>query len=145
MKLKNKSMGLSFQSTDTVGVSIFEVLSFTQKVILAFCVIVAMFWASLHINCFALTFGDMANSIAGQTSGMADAVKKLSVVVGLCLIAAGVVSFATMKKTQTPMGIPIAMLLAGIFLVSLPMLISTGSNTFFGSTNSSSSTGALLQ
>ena len=63
----------------------------------------------------AANLGDMATTVGGQTSALADMVKKIAMLTGLVLIVAAIVIFANMKKTQTPMSIPVAMLVAGIF------------------------------
>lgn len=39
-----------------------------------------------------------------------------------------------MKKTQTPAGIPTAMLVAGIMLVSITAFIGAGTESLFGTT-----------
>jgi len=80
----------------------------------------------------------MAENVSGESDYIAQMLKKLAALIGLGLVLASIVMFATMKKTQTPASIPTAMLIAGIILVGIMGFIGMGSATFFGSADTDS-------
>jgi hypothetical protein len=95
----------------------------------------------------AKTLGDMGNQVAGQFSGLSNAMKMFAFFAGFVLVIAAVVLFAGMKKpgNQTPAALPMVMLIAGIFLVSIMAFIQMGSTSLFGSDESSQAMSELLK
>lgn len=102
---------------------------------------------SMESMALARTVGDMGNQVAGQFSGLSNAMKMFAFFAGFVLVVAAVVLFAGMKKpgNQTPMALPLVMLIAGIFLVSIMAFIQMGSSSLFGSDESSQAMSELLR
>ena len=78
-------------------------------------------------------FGAVGENIGSQSSGMSTGVKQIGFLIGVLLVVAGLVIFATLKKTNTQASVPISMIAVGVCLLALTTFISTGSETIFGS------------
>lgn len=88
-------------------------------------------------------FGDLGNNIADQSVGMANGIMNVGLVVGLILVVAGLVTFATKDKTNVQAKVPITMCVVGFLLFSITAFISAGSTTLWGEDQSTASQSAL--
>lgn len=85
----------------------------------------------------ATTLGDVGNNLASSFSGLGNAVYMFAILAGLALVVGSLIMFATHKKTNVPISIPVIMILAGLALLSLTTFISIGTSTTFGNGGSS--------
>jgi membrane protein insertase Oxa1/YidC/SpoIIIJ len=99
-------------------------------------VMICLFVLATPYSVLAGNFGDMAGTVGGQSNAIAGMAKSIAMLIGFVLVIAAIVMFATMKKTQTPAGIPTAMLIAGILLVSITAFVGVGSESLFGANSS---------
>lgn len=81
---------------------------------------------------WAVKFGEIGNNVGEASTGMANGVKSIGLLIGMALVVGGVVGFATHKKTNTPLSIPVIMIVAGVILSSLTAFVGSGSETIFG-------------
>lgn len=90
-------------------------------------------------------FGDMGDNVAGQFTGLTQALKMFAYFSGFALVIVSIVLFAGMKKpgNQTPATVPVIMMVAGFALLSIMAFISMGSSSFFGSDETGTGTSAL--
>jgi hypothetical protein len=103
-----------------------------QKISLFFMVCLFILYCPLPVFCAPSNgLGKMALTLRMQTDEIAGMVKKIALLTGFVFISMSIITFANMKKTQTPLGIPIAMLIAGIILVSIVPFIGVGTESFF--------------
>jgi hypothetical protein len=80
----------------------------------------------------AITFGDMGNNVGDSAGGLFSGGKKIGLMLGLFFAVGGIIGFATHKKTNVPISIPIIAFVAGILLSSITVFVDTGSETLFG-------------
>jgi preprotein translocase subunit SecG len=78
-------------------------------------------------------FGAVGENIGSQSKGMATGIKQMGFLIGVLFVVIGLVIFANLKKTNTQAVVPIGMLTVGVCLLALTTFISTGSETLFGS------------
>lgn len=88
-------------------------------------------------------FGAVGENIGANSTGMATGVKQIAFLVGVGMVVAGLVIFATLKKTNTQASVPITMITVGICLLALTTFISTGSETIFGADKTTSAQSSL--
>lgn len=104
-----------------------------KKLKIAGLVSVALVTSLVLIEPAFAGFGEIGDNIASATTGMSKATKSVGLLIGIGLSIGGLIGFATHKKTNTPLSIPIIMLIAGILLSSLTAFVGSGSETVFGS------------
>ncbi len=85
----------------------------------------------------ARTAGEIGQNIGEQASGLAFAATRIGILIGLVLVIVSIVIFASIKKTQTPVIIPVLMLVCGIALLSIGAVIAIGSTSVFGNDEAS--------
>ena len=78
-------------------------------------------------------FAGVGENIGTQSAGMSTGVKQIGFLIGVLLVVAGLVIFATLKKTNTQASVPVTMIAVGVCLLALSSFITTGSETIFGS------------
>ncbi len=88
-------------------------------------------------------FGAVGENIGSQSAGMSTGVKQIAFFVGLLFVVVGLIIFANLKKTNTQASVPITMIVVGVCLLALTTIISTGSETIFGSDKTQSAQSSL--
>lgn len=88
-------------------------------------------------------FGAVGENVADQSKGMAAGAKNIGYLLGLIFVIIGLAVAANAKKSNTPMAIPFTFIIVGVCLLALTAFISTGSETIFGSDETSSAQSTL--
>lgn len=108
----------------------------SKSLFVMFTVVNCLFMANHAFATGTGGFAGIGTNIGTQTTGWADGAMKIGFFIGLVLVIASIATFATMKKTNVQASIPVMMLAAGIFLVSLSAFITSGSETIWNADES---------
>jgi intracellular multiplication protein IcmD len=104
------------------------------KVLLLLLAAGACFYAG-HAFAASSSLKDIATNITDTFTDVGKLIVAIAYIAGFGFVMASIFKFKQHKDnpTQIPMGTPIAMLILGIVLIFMPSIITTGSQTIFGS------------
>ncbi|MCP4024115.1 MAG: hypothetical protein GY729_19895 [Desulfobacteraceae bacterium] len=74
--------------------------------------------------------GQMAERLKDTITPMQELMKTGFKFIGLCLVGGAIAVFATIKKSMTPVAVPLGMLMAGILLWGISGFLEVGTATF---------------
>lgn len=89
--------------------------------------------------------GTIANNLSSFGGSIVKLIKMLGLVSGFGFVFASIFMFINLKKTNTPVIIPTAMLIGGICLISILTIVSIGTNSILGETAGSTSIQEILK
>lgn len=85
----------------------------------------------------AITVGQAAQNVGNSGAGFAYAIKVFAWVIGVGALVGGIIAFMFRHKTNVPMGVIISMIFGGFLLVTIMSFVSMGSQTVYGTDNTS--------